>query len=319
MTPTALDRAGITFVTESQVEAAADWGGIIGALREGHLGPRPKEGTLFVGDDANGMYSRSVLLPGRGGATKINSIFPANTTRETPLPTEHSLFIVFDEDTKAPTAILESAALTVYKTAADSALAGGILSREDSKTLLVLGAGPVARALPHAYLSERPGLERVLLWNRTPSKLRPFAEELRANGLEVQVIKDLDAAVEEADIVATATRSQDPLVRRRCVRPGTHVDLIGSFREDMREADAALVSSARLFVDNSVSAWESGDLDAPRRSGLLDEDAIEADLFSLIQGGGYRRDPDDVTVFKNGGGAHLDLMVAQYVLERLEQ
>ncbi|MGO3152741.1 MAG: ornithine cyclodeaminase family protein [Galactobacter sp.] len=316
MTPTALDRAALTYVTESQVEAAADWGGIVEALREGHRGPRPKEGALFVGDDANGMYSRSVLLPGRGGGAKISSIFPANTTREVPLPTEHSLFIVFDEDTKAPTAILESAALTVYKTAADSALAAGILSREDSNTLLVLGAGPVARALPYAYLAERPGLERVLLWNRTPSKLQSSAEELRTKGLEVEVVKDLDAAVEEADIVAAATRSQDPLIRRRCVRPGTHVDLIGSFREDMREADAALVSSARLFVDNNVSAWESGDLDAPRRSGLVDEDSIEADLFDLVRDR-FRRDREDVTVFKNAGGAHLDLMVARYVLVRL--
>lgn len=318
MTPTAPARAALTYVTESQVEADADWGGIIEALREGLKGKRPQEGSLFVGDDANSMFSRSVLLPGSGGGAKVSSIHPANRTRETPLPSEQSLFIVFSEETKAPTAILESAALTVCKTAADSALASSILSRKDSKTLLVLGAGPVAQALPHAHLTVRPALERILLWNRTAAKLQPAAEELRAQGLEAEVVKDLDSAVEQADIISSATSSQDPLIRGRLVRPGTHVDLVGSFREDMREADAALMSSARLFVDTPASAWESGDLDAPRRSGLLDEDSIEADLFDLVRRGGFDRDPEDVTVFKNAGGAHLDLMVARRVLERIE-
>lgn len=304
-------------VPAEQINAVLDWQGVLDAMHQVHLGPRPSIDDYFIGDSRYGLFSRGVILPGAGAGVKIASMYPANLAAQPPLPAEHAAFVVIDEHSKAISAICDGPAVTAWKTAGDSALAGRYLSRPDSEVLLVLGAGPVARALVEAYLHIRPRLRQVLLWNRTLAKLEPLAGQLQARGIEAVLVSDLDAAVARADIIASATAAAAPLIKGAWVRPGTHVDVVGGFRPDMREVDSELVGKARLFADDRVGALNAGDLAVPLQEGVIAQGSIEADLFELCQAGGVRRMAGDITLYKNAGGAHQDLAVCLCALQRL--
>ena len=304
-------------LSAAQIRAVLDWEGMLAALHDTHLGRRPLAGDLFLGDADYGLFGRGVILPGRGAGMKLASIHPANATATPPRPTEDAVFVVIDGVTKAITAVLDGPVITAYKTAADSALAARRLSREDSRVLLVVGAGPVARTLTDAYLHIRPSIDRILLWNRSPRKLEQARANLQDRGIDAAIAHDLDDAVSQADIVSTATSATEPLIRGTYVQPGTHVDLVGGFRPDMREADSDLLRRARVFVDDRQSAAATGDIQIPLKEGVIDDSQIEGDLYDLCRWTAWERWPDDITVYKNAGGAHLDLIVSQYVIDRL--
>ncbi|WP_313221223.1 ornithine cyclodeaminase family protein [Stutzerimonas nitrititolerans] len=305
-------------ISAREIASVMNWSGVLEALRQGHLNARPEGDTFFVGDARYGLFSRGVVVPGFGAGLKVSSIYPANSLATPPLPTEHAAFLVIDEQSKAIVAILDGPEITRWKTAADSTLAAQRLSREDSAILLVVGSGPMAQALTDAYLHIRPAIREVLLWNRTRAKLDGACAALRHRGIEASIIEDLDAAVARADIIACATSSSTPVLRGSFVRPGTHVDLVGGFRADMREADDAVVRDARIFVDDHAAACNSGDIQAPLQAGVITAGQIEGDLYDLCQSVTFSRQAGDKTLYKNAGGAHLDLMVAQYVLARLK-
>jgi ornithine cyclodeaminase len=243
-------------------------------------------------------------------------MYPANTSATPPLPVEDAAFLVIDENTKAIAAILDGPEISRWKTPADSALAAKKLSREDSRVLLVLGAGPIAKALVDVYLHIRPSIREVLLWNRTSSKLDKTFADLKARNINVQVVTDLDAAVKQADIITSATSSSTPLIRGEFVRPGTHVDLIGGYRPDMQEADSDVLAKARIFVDDRSTAACSGDIQIPLLAGVISQEQIEGDLFDLCQNSAFTRAADEITVYKNAGGAHFDLVVSQYAISK---
>lgn len=305
-------------ISAQQIRSVLDWPGVLQALHDGHLGARPVGDGYFIGDAAFGLFSRGVILPGRGAGFKLASLHPANSLASPPLPMEQAAFMVLDARNKGFAALLDGPEITRWKTAADSALAARTLSREDSAVLLVLGAGPVARALTDAYLHIRPSIRDVLLWNRTQARLAPARAELAARGLTVHLVDDLDAAVARADIITAATPSSTPLVRGQFVRPGTHVDLVGGYRPDMQEADGDVLRGARIFVDDRQNAAQAGDIRIPLRAGVIQAEQIEGDLFDLCQRPAFQRSAQERTVYKNAGGAHLDLLVSQYVVERLK-
>jgi ornithine cyclodeaminase len=304
-------------ISAQQIRSVLDWAGVLRAMHSGHQGARPLGGSYFIGDSSFGLFSRGVILPGLGAGFKLASIHPANSAASPPRPTEQAAFIVLDERTKAIAALLDGPEITCWKTAADSALAGRILSREDSAVLLVLGAGPVARALTHAYLHIRPSIREVLLWNRTPSRLHALCADLSERNIRARIVEDLDAALARADIVTAATSASTPLIRGALLRPGAHIDLVGGYRPDMQEADCEVLRDARIFVDDRQNAAQAGDILIPLQLQAIQQNQIEADLFDLCQLPAFRRSPDDRTVYKNAGGAHLDLMVSRYVVERL--
>lgn len=304
-------------ISAQDIRSVLDWEGVITALQLGHLGERPVGGGYFIGDARFGLFSRGVILPGQGAGFKLASLHPANSQASPPLPMEQAALLVLDEHTKAIAALLDGPEITRWKTAADSALAARRLSREDSEVLLVLGNGPVARALTEAYLHIRPGLREILLWNRTPARLEPARAELAAQGITVRVVDDLDAAVARADIVTSATSATTPIIRGECLRPGTHIDLVGGYRPDMQEANKEVLRGARIFVDDRQNAAESGDIQIPLREQAICAEQIEGDLFDLCQMPVFRRAPEDRTVYKNAGGAHLDLIVGQHALAQL--
>lgn len=301
-------------ISAEQIRSVLDWEQVLSALQAGHTGARPIGDSYFVGDASFGLFSRGVILPGKGTGCKIASIYPANSSGTPPLPAEQAAFLVMDEHTKAIVAILDGPEITRWKTAGDSALAARTLSRANSEVLLVLGAGPVARSLVDAYLHIRPAIREVLLWNRTPSKLADIQADLKGKDIQVQLVDDLDAAVARADIITAATSAATPLIRGEFVRPGTHVDLVGGYRPDMREADSAVFKGARIFVDDRQSALASGDLQIPILAQVIRNEDIEGDLFDLCSRGSFTRSADERTVYKNAGGAHLDLIISQHVV-----
>lgn len=305
------------FISAQSINSLLDWVGVLDALYSAHLGPRPVGDAFFLGDAEYGMLSRGVILPGSGAGLKIASMYPANSHAHPPRPVEDAVFVVIDETTRAISAVLDGPAITRWKTAADSALAARKLSREDSAVLLVLGSGPVAKALVDAYLHIRPSIHTVLLWNRTASKLTSTFAELQDRQINVQIVEDLDSAVGQADIIASATSSSSPLIFGEFVRLGTHIDLVGGYRADMQEADSSTMANARIFVDDRATSAVSGDIQIPLLAGVINQDQIEGDLYDLCQDKYFSRSSTDITVYKNAGGAHFDLVVSQHVISKL--
>jgi ornithine cyclodeaminase len=122
--------------------------------------------------------------------------------------------------------------------------------------------------------------------------------------------------VRAADIVATATMATAPLIRGDWLRPGQHLDLIGAYRPDMREADDRALQRARVFVDSRQTVLDHiGELKAPLAEGVIGRQDVVADFYDLARGSFRRESDDEITLFKNGGGAHLDLMTARHILE----
>ena len=305
------------FISAETIHAALDWESVLSALHQAHLGPRPTGDGFFLGDAEYGLLSRGVILPCTGVGLKIASMCPANSHANPPRPMEDAAFLVIDEQTKAISAVLDGPAISCWKTPADSALAARKLSREDSTVLLVLGGGPIARALVDVYLHIRPGIEQVLLWNRTASKLTDTLASLQARGINARIAEDLNLAVSSADIITSATSAATPLIHGDFVKPGTHIDLIGGYRPDMQEADSKSVAKGRIFVDDRANAATSGDIRIPLEAGMITPSQIEADLYELCQTADFVRRSEDITVYKNAGGAHIDLVVSQCVIRKL--
>jgi len=156
----------------------------------------------------------------------------------------------------------------------------------------------------------------VLIWNRTPERAQGLAARMANGKINVESVEDLAPAAARADIVATATMSVEPALKGKWVTPGTHVDLIGAFRPDMREADDELIRKAEIFVDSRETAVHgTGELKIPLENGIISEQDIRGDLYDLCNGAKGRSSSRAITVYKNGGGAHLDLMTANYIYD----
>ncbi|MGI9462356.1 MAG: ornithine cyclodeaminase family protein, partial [Aestuariivirgaceae bacterium] len=206
------------------------------------------------------------------------------------------------------------------KTAADSGLGSQLLSNPDAKVLTLVGTGGLAPFAVRAHLSARPSIDKVHVWGRRPEQAARVASELKAFEIVAEPVKNLQTAVRQSDVVTCTTASTEPLVMGDWLKPGAHLDLIGGYTPQMRECDDQAVQHARLFVDSRWFAIDkAGDLGIPIANGLITADDVEADLFELC-GEGYQvnRQPDDITLFKNGGGAHLDLFTAMFIAERYE-
>ena len=288
------------------------WSDITDAFRAGHRMPRASIDDALVvrGDDA--LLSRAAWIDGLGSAAKTATILPGNATRG--LPRLHGGVTLFSDASGAPEAILDFHLVTKWKTAADSLLGAETLARRDSSRILIMGAGTVARSLVHAYGSVF-GNAAFLIWNRSAENARRLAREL-ADVADIAVAEDRETAVRRADIVCCATLASDPILHGDWLQPGQHVDLIGSFRPDMREADDDAIRRSRIFVDSlETTRGHTGEIRIPLEAGTISEEDILGDFYSFLDGPQGRTADDDITLFKNGGGAHLDLMTARRILE----
>ncbi len=298
-------------IDQAQIDAALTWPSLIDALDAGHRLGRGQTHDVLLEESGNILLSRTAWKAGYGIGIKTVTGFFGNPGRTPPLPSVQGVFVLFDHDDGRPLAVIDGAGITAWKTAADSALGSRYLSRPDAACLLMVGAGALAKPLIQAHLSVRPEIGKILLWNRTPARAQALAAELGAESIAVEVAADLAEAVRQADIVSCATRSEQPLIRGAWLKPGAHLDLIGAFTATMREADDEALRRGRLFVDARETTVEHiGELMIPIAHGVIGEADVLADLYDLAAGSGWQRAPEDITIYKNGGGAHLDLMTA---------
>ena len=289
-------------------EAELDWLGLTDAIAAGHELPKAEitDGFLYRGDDT--LLNRAAWIDGLGLAVKSATVFPGNAARGE--PSINGGVALYADDTGVLEAIVDFHLVTKWKTAGDSLLAARRLARPDSEVILIVGAGTVAASLVEAYRAGFPGA-RFLVWNRTAERAAELAERFD----DVTDVEDLESAVGRADIVTCATMSTEPVLRGAWLKPGTHVDLIGAYRPDMREADDTVLRRARVFVDSrDTTVGHIGEIKDPIARGVITADAIVADYYALNRF--TRQSEDEITLFKNGGGAHLDLMVSRYILDR---
>ena len=283
-----------------------DWLALTDALAAGHDLPPAKVEDVFLYQGDNTLLNRSAWIAGLGVLVKAATIFPGNPAKGKPM-VGGAVNLMSDDDGSLQ-AILDFALVTKWKTAGDSLLAARRLARPDSRNILIVGAGTVGHSLLAAYGAAFPDA-KFTVWNRSPAGAETFA----AQNPGVQVASDLETAVRAADIVTSATMSTVPIIMGDWLQPGQHIDLIGAYRPDMREADDAAILKSRVFVDNRHTTMEHiGELKAPLASGVITPAHVIADYYELSSF--HRRTDDEITLFKNGGGAHLDLMTADYIL-----
>lgn len=301
-------------ITAEEVHRSCAWADLVEALHAAHRGPLPLTGRSLLQHAEDSLLTLSAWLPEVAMATKSVTVIPANGAAG-PNPAVQAEVLLFDGASGAPLALIEGTALTYRKTAADSALGARLLARRHARRLVMVGAGALAAYLVRAHLAVLPAIDEVAVWNRTADKARSLARTLSGDGIDAVAVDNLEAAVRQADIVCCATASPQPVVRGEWLKPGVHVDLVGAFTPKMREIDEAGVVRARLFVDSRLYAIdEAGDLAQPLARGAITREAIEADLFQLCRGEvAFERLDDDITLFKNAGGAHLDLFAALHV------
>lgn len=261
-----------------------------------------------------------LLMPAwRSGAyigVKIINAFPGNSARGQPAIS--GIYLLSDATDGRLLAQMDGGELTARRTPAASALAADYLARKDASQLLVVGTGRLAPQLARAHAAVRP-IQRVSVWGRSVEKAVAVVGELADEGFEAQPVDDLAAAVADADIVSCATLSTEPLVDGDWLSPGTHLDLVGAFRPNMREANDRAIQRSCVFVDTRAGATsEGGDIVIPLQTGVLAEDDIVADLYDLCRGTNPGRTSDDeITLFKSVGASLEDLAAAITAWERL--
>jgi ornithine cyclodeaminase/alanine dehydrogenase-like protein (mu-crystallin family) len=297
----------IRVVSFEEGERALGWLGVARAIEAGHRLGQPQVEDVFLRRGGDTLLNRSAWIDGLGIAVKAATVFPGNA--EQGKPTVGGAVALFADGDGSLEAVVDFHLVTKWKTAGGSLLGALRLARPDSREVLVVGAGTVAASLVEAYGAGFPGA-RFTVWNRTRGRAEALAARTGA-----RVADDLEAAVRAADVIASATMSTTPLIRGEWLRPGQHLDLIGAYRPDMREADDDALRRARVFCDSRKTAGETGELADPLARGGIGPEDVVADFYEM--GRMARRHADEVTLFKNGGGAHLDLMVARHILAAL--
>ncbi len=306
-------------LTADDIKAVANWPLVIEAIREGHRLPKAEVGDTFVHAGPNTMLVRSAYIDGLAAGVKAATVVPENPKRASPLPSIHAQIMLFDSATGQLSALVNGTEVTAWKTAGDSALGCDLLARKDVKSMLMVGTGAMAEPLIRAHLSVRPMLESITIWNRTKERALALIERLNDLPQTVSFADDLDGAIPNAELICCATMTNDPVLKGELVSPGTHVDLVGAYKADMREADDALHYKATWFVDSYDTTLDHiGELRIPLQTGIIQRSAVKGDHHALVAGTAGRTSDDEITVFKNGGGAHLDIMVSAALVEAFQ-
>ena len=300
-------------VGADEIDSALDFPALIDALDDAFRtgGEAPERHHHAVPND--GVH---LLMPAWGDGllgVKIVNVFPGNGALGK--PAVQGIYVLQDGRTGETLAVLDGTRLTVWRTAAASALACKRLARGDARRLTLVGAGALAPFLARAHASVR-ALDEITVWNHRPEGAERLAAALGAEGFRARAEASLQAAVEGADIVSACTLSREPLILGEWLQPGVHVDLVGAFTMTMREADDLALTRARVFVDTPAALTEGGDVAQALASGALARSAIVGDLAGLARGAPGRGGDEEITLFKSVGAAVEDLTAASLVWRR---
>lgn len=253
---------------------------------------------------------------GEALAVKVVSLFPGNPTRG--LAYIQAAVLVLESDTGRAIALLEGSTLTAIRTGAASGAATDLLARQDSKVVAIFGAGSQGRTQLEAACTTRQ-IETAFIYDLSPEKSNAFAEEMAGRHNipnDLRVAKTPKEAVEQADIICTATTSSQALFDDKDVKSGTHICGIGAYTAEMQESPIETVARARIIVDSySTVMDEAGDIVKAIKGGLIKETDIHAEIGEVISGKKTGRQSDDeITFFKSVGNAVQDAAAAQLAL-----
>jgi ornithine cyclodeaminase/alanine dehydrogenase-like protein (mu-crystallin family) len=306
-------------VSAAEIDGALTFPKLIEALEEAFRGDIVVPARHHHEIVRAGSPATLLLMPAWTGAAsgnghvgvKVVSVYPDNAARSR--PSVLGTYLLMDGATGEPLAALDGTRLTVWRTAAASALAARRLAREDASRMAMVGAGALAPFLIRAHASVRP-IREVKLWNHRPEKARAVAAELTGEALPVEAVEDLESAVREADVISCATLSTEPLVRGAWLKAGAHLDLVGAFNLQMREADDEALRRASVYIDTQAALTEGGDVALGLERGIIRADHLRGDLFDLCRGRAPgRQSPEEITLYKSVGTAIEDLAAAMAV------
>ncbi|SDP74244.1 ornithine cyclodeaminase [Sulfitobacter litoralis] len=296
------------------LEAALNWPELIGQLRDWYRSnavQAPDRQVLTIQQPDGSEASLLIMpawVPGESIGVKVVTFLPDNAAKGR--PTINAGYLLFDGETGQMQAALDGDTLTVRRTAAASALAADFLARKEARNLVIVGTGQLSLAVAAAHCAVR-SYTSVLIWGRSSDKASAVAEALRTQGLPAQAVDDLEVACRAADVISTATASTRPIIYGEWLKPGSHLDLIGAFKGDMRESDDQAIMQGEVFVDLRAGASLAGDLAQPLEAGRISPDHIRADLAELCQGAHPGRSDENArTAFKSAGMALQDLAAA---------
>jgi ornithine cyclodeaminase len=241
-----------------------------------------------------------------GIAVKSATVFPGNKTKGQ--PAVNGSVSVFSDENGELEAIIDFHLVTKWKTAGDSLYSAKMLANPNPDTILIVGTGTVAGNMIEAYRSAFPDANYIV-WGRNAENAAQFAEAHSAGH-----VADLEDGVGRAQIICTATMATGPVLKGEWLQAGQHLDLIGAYRPDMREVDDIALQRAKLFVDSFETTLDHiGEMKTPLASGAIKRSHVLGDFYTASA---FTRAPDDITICKNGGGAHLDLMTSRYILDQ---
>lgn len=295
------------------VRSALSWPTLIAAIRDGITGditvPLRQRHVIPVPGQADAaLLTMPAWRAGHLIGVKLVTFFPDAERRI------NAAYVLFDGRSGEAIALVDGEELTAKRTAASSVLAALHLARRDAARLVIIGTGRLSEEFASAYAANFP-ITDIAILGRSPARTAALVEELKGQALPARVAREED--VEDADIVVCVTSATSPVLAGRLLAPGAHVDLVGGFQPDMREADDEVFRRASfVFADFSKAArGEAGDLIGPFASGALTEARFGGELADLILGRHPGRTGDDqITVFKSVGHASEDLAAASALL-----
>lgn len=309
-------------ITKEQVENALSFSSLIAALHEGFAKPAsmPKRQVYALSDNVNNHDAFAVLPAWNDDVIGVKSFtyFPNNGQQG--FESLYSKIMLFSRANGLPLALVDGTSVTYWRTAAISALASQLLSREDSTHLVLFGSGNLARYLIEAHLSARP-LKKVTIIARNRDKALSLVSHLALGypSITFETLERPDQAViASADVICCATGSHQPLFEGDWLSAGTHVDLLGNHHRDARECDTQSILKSTVFVDSRANVLnEAGELLIPIREGVFNENQVVAELSELCKTP-YIRTEQEITLFKSVGTALADLIAAHLVYRALQ-
>lgn len=309
------------FISAAEIERIWNYGEFIPLLKEAFCSdytvPQRSHFNFSsgVGTETSTLLIMPAWLEGEFVGVKTVTVSPHNHVFD--LPSIQGIYSLISAKNGKVIAQLDAKKLTVKRTAAASALASQMLSRKDVKSHLMVGTGALSSELIKAHCQVRP-IEEARVWGRSKEKALAITEQLKGLDVELKVEESIQAGVQSSDVVSVATLSSSPLIQGNWLQPGQHLDLVGAYRPDMREADDKVVKRSSIFVDSMAATQESGDLAIPLQEGTIEESNIKGDMFELSKGTIEGRSSDDeITLFKSVGHALEDLAAALYIVNKL--
>jgi len=308
------------FLDAKSISAVLDYPSLIKALKKAFIAevqvpPRHHHDFKNPKEDID---STLLLMPAwiesESLGVKIVTVSPNNAKYD--LPSIQGLYLLMDAHKGGIEAIMEGKALTAKRTAASSALASSYLSRKDASSMLMIGTGALSIELIKAHSSVRD-IKKVYIWGRNKDKAQSIVNELKSD-FNITAIDNIEDVISNVDIISCATLSQTPLVFGEYLKAGQHIDLVGAYKPNMREANDELIKKVDIFIDTNMATKETGDIKIPLDEGTITLDDIHADLFELTRGQHEgRKNSEQITLFKSVGHALEDLAAAMLVKEKL--